>query len=90
VYVSAGVENGLRFEIADAGPGISQDTFPYIFDPFFTTKPDSVGMGLTRARRMASELGLTVVAENPPDGGTLFIIEEDAEQDDTELLDLAT
>jgi len=33
-------------EVADSGPGISEDDREKIFEPFFTTKPDGKGTGL--------------------------------------------
>ncbi|WP_320044420.1 PAS domain S-box protein [uncultured Desulfobacter sp.] len=40
------VENMLRIEIEDNGPGMDKDTSKRIFEPFFTTKPVGVGTGL--------------------------------------------
>jgi len=36
----------VTIEIADNGPGISQDVQKRMFEPFFTTKPTGVGTGL--------------------------------------------
>ncbi|MFW5734262.1 MAG: ATP-binding protein [Oceanidesulfovibrio sp.] len=84
VYIGAGVENGVRYEVADTGPGIDPDFLPFVFDPFFTTKPDGVGMGLTRARRMASELGLDITLQRGQNGGVLVILSEN--DDDSEIV----
>ena len=88
VYVGAGVEQGLQFEVADSGHGIPADILPFIFDPFFTTRPDGVGMGLTKARRMASELGMDIIIQQGDDGGVLVSLEEAGHQP-TDDIDLA-
>ncbi|WP_167512658.1 PAS domain-containing sensor histidine kinase [Oceanidesulfovibrio marinus] len=83
VYLGAGMEDGLRYEVADTGPGIAADILPFVFDPFFTTMPDKVGMGLARVRRMAAELGLDITVHRREPGGVLITLDEDTElQDD--------
>ncbi len=45
------------FEVADDGPGISDDRREKIFDIFFTTKAGGTGLGLPIARRILEGLG---------------------------------
>ncbi len=67
-----GEEVALR--VRDHGPGVGAAILSYVFDPFFTTKPVGVGMGLTRAHRMASELGGELTLANAPEGGCVVTL----------------
>ncbi len=65
--------DGVLVEFEDEGPGIALDNLARIFDPFFTTKPKGTGMGLAIARKIVSEHGGSIVAENRPTGkGAIF------------------
>lgn len=54
--------DAVECEVADNGPGVSEENRERIFDPFFTTKPpgDGTGLGLANAQRLAEELGGTI------------------------------
>lgn len=51
------VENKVRVDVTDHGPGIDAATMKSIFEPFFSTKLGSMGMGLTICRTCISAHG---------------------------------
>lgn len=65
---------GLELEVADSGPGLSEDTQRQIFEPFFTTKLGGTGLGLATVQRIARAHGGDVVAMNCPEGGAAFTL----------------
>ena len=68
---------GIRFEVADTGPGIAPEHMGRIFDPFFTTKKvgDGAGLGLSTAYGIVKEHGGRIWAESEPGAGATFIVE---------------
>ena len=67
-------QGGLELEVADSGPGLSDDALGRAFDPFYTTKRDGAGLGLAKVRRVAMAHGGDVVATNCPEGGAAFTL----------------
>jgi signal transduction histidine kinase len=61
----------VTVEVADTGPGFSDDVLPRIFSPFFTTKTDGTGLGLVIVKRIIEEHGGTTGARNRPTGGAV-------------------
>jgi two-component system NtrC family sensor kinase len=43
---TATIDDRVRMQVADTGPGVPPDIHGKIFDPFFTTKPEGAGSGL--------------------------------------------
>ena len=60
-------------EIADNGPGISEDIKPHIFEPFFTTKGvgEGTGLGLDTAQRIVKKHRGNIQVTSKP-GDTRF------------------
>jgi len=65
---------GLELEIADSGPGLSEDVLRRAFEPFFTTKSGGTGLGLAIVSRIAEVHGGEVIAGNCPEGGAAFTL----------------
>jgi signal transduction histidine kinase len=62
-------------EVADDGPGISEEARRHLFEPFFTTKPNGTGLGLPTSLRYVEAHGGRLEASRAPDlGGALLKI----------------
>ena len=53
---------GFELEVADSGPGLSDEVRRQIFEPFFTTKSGGTGLGLAIVQRIAEAHGGSVTA----------------------------
>jgi signal transduction histidine kinase/ActR/RegA family two-component response regulator len=73
----AEVEETVRIEILDTGPGIPPEVLPRLFDAFFTTKPrgEGTGLGLWVSYSIIEEHGGRLRADNRPEGGAVFTVE---------------
>ncbi len=67
-------EAGFELEIADSGPGLSEDRTSRLFEPFYSTKETGTGLGLSVVAHAAEAHGGTVIGENCPQGGAAFTI----------------
>ena len=65
---------GLELEVADSGPGLSDEVRRRVFEPFFTTKSGGAGLGLAVVHRVVQQHGGDVVAMNCPEGGAAFTL----------------
>ncbi|MBI3228621.1 MAG: HAMP domain-containing histidine kinase [Burkholderiales bacterium] len=67
IHVSASwVDNRLRVEVLDNGPGISATNLQRVFEPFFTTREvgQGLGLGLSISYRVIEQHGGTLMAES--------------------------
>lgn len=65
---------GAELEVADTGPGISEEQLRVLFTPFRTTKPTGTGLGLMVCRRIIEQHGGSICVatretESPPSPG---------------------
>jgi len=67
-------DDDVRFEVSDAGPGLSPEALAHGFDPFFrgsqdgqTSSRGALGLGLSLVRRIARAHGGDATIENRPD-----------------------
>jgi signal transduction histidine kinase len=75
VVTSFDSDTGFELEVADSGPGLSNDQLLHLFDPFFTTKSNGTGLGLSIVQRIIEAHSGRITAMNCPDGGAAFTIE---------------
>lgn len=76
--------NAVNIRFCDTGPGIPVGLEQRIFDPFFTTKEvgAGTGLGLSITYGIIKEHQGTILVENCPDEGALFLIQLPLEHDE--------
>ena len=65
-------DDGARIFVDDSGPGIAPEHLSKIFEPYFSTRDAGVGLGLAMTRKIVTDHGGDLSAENRPAGGTRF------------------
>lgn len=68
-------EGMLFVEVADNGPGFTEEQLKKLFDAFFTTKKEGMGMGLAICRSILESLGGTIVAAHRKPQGALMTVQ---------------
>src|SRR5438552_14934031 len=61
-------------EVADNGPGISEESIDKIFEPYYTTKSNGTGLGLMIVYRVISQHRGSIHVDSRPGMGTRFVI----------------
>ncbi len=62
----------VAVEVADTGPGISDEIAARLFQPFVTTKASGMGIGLSISRRIVEAHGGKISVRRNENGGTTF------------------
>jgi signal transduction histidine kinase len=63
----------LLVDVADTGPGLSDEVMAHLFEPFFTTRPGGTGLGMAIAREiMMAHHGELQVVSRPGQIGAAF------------------
>ncbi len=71
VSASAGLR-AVRFEVADAGPGVPLNRRADVFRPFYSEDARGTGLGLAIASELALAMGGRVTVGDAVEGGALF------------------
>ncbi len=65
---------GLEIEVADSGPGISEELHGKLFEPLVSDKKDHAGLGLSLVREIVFAHQGTITATDCPEGGAAFTL----------------
>ena len=71
--------NQVEIEVADNGPGFSDEVASKLFETFYSTKEQGMGMGLAIARSIIKEHGGSLRVYRNRDGGATFTLSLQAE-----------
>ena len=74
IATALNVPHGVELEIADSGPGLSEEALRRAFEPFYTTKSTGTGLGLAIVFHIAAVHGGSISAANCHEGGAAFTI----------------
>lgn len=74
VTAEARADGHVVVDVADTGQGLAAEIRARLFEPFVTSKDktEGTGLGLAICKRIVTECGGTIAAEDAPDRGTIF------------------
>jgi nitrogen fixation/metabolism regulation signal transduction histidine kinase len=66
--------SAVELEVADDGPGLSDEARAKLFTPYFTTKAKGTGLGLAIVHRIVSDHGGEIRVDAAPGSGARFTV----------------
>ena len=66
--------DGVRIDVEDTGPGLSDEQRTRLFTPYYTTKRGGTGLGLAIVQGIVSDHGGRVEVASAPGQGTAFTL----------------
>ena len=72
--VGSSIEQPVKFEVRDTGPGIPEELRGRLFEPFVTGRAGGTGLGLAIVQRAVEAHRGLVLVDSSPDKGTTFTI----------------
>jgi two-component system NtrC family sensor kinase len=73
--VAAAVTDGaMAIEVADTGPGLTEEQRTRLFTPYYTTKKGGTGLGLAIVQGIVSDHGGRIQVVSQPGQGTTFTL----------------
>ncbi|MEW5860860.1 MAG: PAS domain S-box protein, partial [Cyanobacteriota bacterium] len=80
--------NQVRIQIADNGPGMTEEVSSRLFDPFFTTKPvgSGTGLGMSISYQIVDKHNGQLKCISAPGQGAEFLIEIPIQQQKSQLV----
>jgi signal transduction histidine kinase len=66
------VDDAIRVDVIDDGPGIPADQHAQIFEPLFSTRPRGIGLGLPVSRTLVEANGGRLTLASEPGRGATF------------------